>query len=141
MNDFDYAGDLSPQEAWEMLKSKEECNLLDCRTFAEWQFVGIPDLSEINKKALFIEWQTFPVMQKNDNFLQEIVNSGVKKDTKLIIICRSGARSRSAAEFLTTQGYNNCYNLSEGFEGGHDSRSHRGKVNGWKFSGLPWKQG
>ena len=55
MNDFDYAGDLSPQEAWEMLKSKKECNLLDCRTFAEWQFVGIPDLSEINKKALFID--------------------------------------------------------------------------------------
>jgi rhodanese-related sulfurtransferase len=40
------------------------------------------------------------------------------------------------AEFLTTQGYNHCYNLSEGFEGGHDSSSHRGKVNGWKFSGL-----
>ena len=40
-------GDLSPQEAWEMLKSKKDCNLLDCRTFAEWQFVGIPDLSEI----------------------------------------------------------------------------------------------
>ena len=74
MNDFDYAGDLSPQEAWEMLKSKKDCNLLDCRTFAEWQFVGIPDLSEINKKALFIEWQTFPVMQKNDNFLEQIVN-------------------------------------------------------------------
>ena len=141
MNDLDYVGDLSPQEAWEMLKSKNECNLLDCRTVAEWQFVGIPDLSEINKKALFVEWQTFPIMQKNENFLHEIVNSGVEKENKLIIICRSGARSRSAAEFLTTQGYNHCYNLSEGFEGGHDSSSHRGKVNGWKFSGLPWKQG
>ena len=71
----------------------------------------------------------------NYNLIEKI------KSTNLIIICRSGARSRSAAEFLTTQGYNNCYNLSDGFEGGHDSSSHRGKVNGWKFSGLPWKQG
>ena len=55
MNDLDYAGDLSPEKAWEMLKSNEDCSLLDCRTFAEWQFVGIPDLSEINKKALFVE--------------------------------------------------------------------------------------
>ncbi len=141
MNDFDYAGDLSPIKAWEMLESDKNCNLLDCRTFAEWQFVGIPDLSVINKKALFIEWQSFPMMQKNENFLAEIVNSGVSKESTLIIICRSGARSRSAAEYLTNQGYNNCYNFLEGFEGSHDSSSHRGKVNGWKFASLPWKQG
>ena len=141
MNDLDYAGDISPNEAWDMLKSQNNCSLLDCRSIAEWQFVGVPDLTDIEKKTIFIEWQAFPMMQKNENFLQEIVNSGVNKETKLLIMCRSGARSRSAAEFLTTQGYNNCYNLSEGFEGGHDSRSHRGNVNGWKFSGLPWKQG
>jgi rhodanese-related sulfurtransferase len=100
MNDLDYAGDLSPQKAWEMLKSSKDCSLLDCRTIAEWQFVGIPDLSEINKKALFVEWQTFPIMQKNENFLHEIVSSGVEKENKLIIICRSGARSRSAGRVL-----------------------------------------
>ena len=78
------------------------------------------DLSEINKKALLIEWQTFPTMQKNENFLQEITNSGIEKNDPVIILCRSGARSRSAAEFLTTQGYNKCYNFSEVFEGSHD---------------------
>ena len=61
-------------------------------------------------------------MQKNDNFLQEIVNSGVEKDTKLIIICRSGARSRSAAEFLLHKGIIIVITI-RGFEGGHDSRS------------------
>ena len=141
MNDFDYAGDLSPDEAWKLLNSDESSALLDCRTVAEWQFVGIPDLTDINKKALFIEWQSFPAMQKNENFLQDVVNSGIDKNTSLILICRSVARSRSAAEFLTTQGYNCCYNFAEGFEGSHDENSHRGKLNGWKFSGLPWKQG
>lgn len=141
MNDLDYAGDISPNDAWDMLKSKENCSLLDCRSIAEWQFVGVPDLTDIEKKTIFIEWQSFPMMQKNENFLQEIVNAGVNKDTKLIIMCRSGARSRSAAEYLTNQGYTNCYNIAVGFEGSHDGNSHRGKVNGWKFSDLPWKQG
>ena len=115
---------MSPQEAWEMLKSKKDviCWIVGLSQ----RFVGIPDLSEITKKP-FIEWQTFPVMQKNENFLQEIVNSGVEKDTKLIIICRSGARS-TFAEFLTTQGYITVTTY-QGFEGGHDSRSHRG--NEW----------
>ncbi len=141
MNDLDYAGDISPNDAWDMLKTQENCNLLDCRSIAEWQFVGVPDLTDIEKKTIFIEWQSFPMMQKNENFLQEIVNAGVNKDTKLVIMCRSGARSRSAAEYLTNQGYINCYNIAEGFEGSHDGNSHRGKINGWKFSDLPWKQG
>ena len=141
MNDLDYAGDISPNEAWDMLKSQNNCSLLDCRSIAEWQFVGVPDLTDIEKKTIFIEWQAFPMMQKNENFLQEIVNSGVNKETKLLIMCRSGARSRSAAEFLTNHGYTSCYNIADGFEGAHDGNSHRGKISGWKFSDLPWKQG
>ena len=49
--------------------------------------------------------------------------------------------SRSAAEFLTSQGYESCFNCSEGFEGVHDNFGHRSKVNGWKFHNLSWKQG
>ena len=80
-------------------------------------------------------------MEKNNNFLQEINDTGIPKDAKLIFICRSGARSRSAAEFLTHHGYKSCYNLSGGFEGNHDSEGHRGNVSGWKQKNLPWKQG
>ncbi len=71
MNDLDYAGDISPNDAWDMLKSQGNCSLLDCRSIAEWQFVGVPDLTDIEKKTIFIEWQSLPMMQKNDNFLQE----------------------------------------------------------------------
>ena len=73
--------------------------------------------------------------------LKEILDLGLSKDSTLIFICRSGARSRSAAEFLTNHGYKHCFNFCEGFEGSHDELGHRGNVNGWKNSKLPWKQG
>ena len=140
MNNLDYSGDLNPQKAWDLLKS-EDTYLIDCRTSAEWNFVGVPDLSSLNKDAYFIEWQTYPLMEKNNSFLREVANLGITKESKVIFICRSGARSRSAAEFLTNHGYKFCYNFIEGFEGSHDSDGHRGKVSGWKHSKLPWKQG
>ena len=139
--DLDYSGDLSPNEAWDKIKENGDCFLVDCRTSAEWSLVGVPDLDSLGKKVIFLEWQTFPSMEKNSRFLQEISETDLKKNSTIIFICRSGARSRSAAEFLTSQGYKRCFNCSEGFEGSHDNSGHRGKVNGWKFHNLPWKQG
>ena len=139
--DLDYAGDLSPNEAWNIIKENSDCFLVDCRTSAEWSLVGVPDLDSLGKKVLFVEWQTFPTMEKNSRFLQEISETNVTKNSKIIFLCRSGARSRSAAEFLTSQGYESCFNCSEGFEGSHNNFGHRGQVNGWKFHNLPWKQG
>ncbi len=140
MNNLDYAGDVNPEKAWDLLK-REDAYLIDCRTSAEWNFVGVPDLSSLNKDVFFIEWQTYPLMEKNNGFLKEMLSLNISKDSKLIFICRSGARSRSAAEFLTNHGYKSCYNFIEGFEGPHDSEGQRGKVSGWKHSKLPWKQG
>ena len=139
--DLDYAGDLSPNEAWNIIKENNDCFLVDCRTSAEWSLVGVPDLDSLGKKVLFVEWQTFPTMEKNPRFLQEISESNLGKNSKIIFLCRSGARSRSAAEFLTSQGYESCFNCSEGFEGSHDNFGRRSNVNGWKFHNLPWKQG
>ncbi len=139
--DLDYAGDLSPEKSWDILKKEGDSYLVDCRTSAEWAFVGVPDLESLKKKVIFIEWQIFPIMEKNSRFLQEISENITDKNSKIIFLCRSGARSRSAAEFLTSQGYSNCYNCSDGFEGSHNEIGHRGKINGWKHSNLPWKQG
>ena len=139
--DLDYAGDLSPNEAWNIIKENSDCFLVDCRTSAEWSLVGVPDLDSLGKKVLFVEWQTFPTMEKNPRFLQEISETILEKKSKIIFLCRSGARSRSAAEFLTSQGYESCFNCSEGFEGSHDNFGRRSNVNGWKFHNLPWKQG
>src|SRR5690606_19047373 len=40
-----YAGDLTPQEAWDLLLSEPGAVLVDVRTEAEWRFVGVPDTS------------------------------------------------------------------------------------------------
>ena len=96
----------------------------------------------LKAKETFIAPTKFECFEHFDNrFLQEISETDLKKNSKIIFLCRSGARSRSAAEFLTSQGYESCFNCSEGFEGSHDSLGHRSKVNGWKFHDLPWKQG
>ena len=101
MNDLDYAGDINPEKAWDLLKNNKDSHLIDCRTSAEWNFVGVPDLTNLGKNTHFVEWQSYPLMEKNENFLKEISDLGLSKDSTLIFICRSGARSRSAAEFLT----------------------------------------
>jgi rhodanese-related sulfurtransferase len=49
-------------------------------------------------------------------------------------------RSRAAAIAMTGAGYSRAYNIAGGFEGDPDQERHRGKKNGWKASGLPWKQ-
>ena len=40
----DYAGDISPRQAWEMLQSDPKAVLVDVRTPPEWAYVGQPDL-------------------------------------------------------------------------------------------------
>ena len=43
--DGDYAGDVTPSEAWDMLKSEPDAVLIDVRADAEFNYVGRPDLS------------------------------------------------------------------------------------------------
>ncbi|HTP77410.1 MAG TPA: rhodanese-like domain-containing protein [Rhizomicrobium sp.] len=137
----DYAGDLSVTEAWALLQSDPRAQLVDVRTSAEWSFVGLPDLSSLGREALLVEWQSFPTMRPNPSFVDDTVRAGVgAKDAPVLFLCRSGARSRSAAIAITAAGYSRAYNIAGGFEGDLDGERHRGQQNGWKASGLPWKQ-
>jgi rhodanese-related sulfurtransferase len=136
-----YAGDLSVQDVWALLQGDPRAQLFDVRTQPEWNFVGIPDLSGVGRDVRQIEWQAFPSMQLNPNFVRDVIQAaGSNKDTPLLFLCRSGARSRSAAIALTQAGYTRAYNVAGGFEGDLDGERHRGKSNGWKAAGLPWKQ-
>ena len=38
-------------------------------------------------------------------------------------------------------GWQEAYNVIEGFEGDKDAEGHRNTVGGWKFARLPWVQG
>jgi rhodanese-related sulfurtransferase len=140
----DYGGDISPAEALELLKQNPEATLVDVRTQPEWSFVGVPDLSALGKEPVFLEWQSYPSMQVNEAFPDvleaELQRRQVSPDAPVIFLCRSGARSRAAAIALTSHGRSRCLNIAGGFEGGPDPSRHRGMVEGWKATGLPWAQ-
>lgn len=140
----EYAGELSVQEAWSLLATEPKAQLIDVRTAPEWVFVGLPDLSPLGREVKRIEWQTFPSMAANPDFVatvtQAVARSGGDRDTAILFVCRSGVRSRSAAIALTDAGFTRAYNVSGGFEGDLDGEGHRGGKNGWKASGLPWRQ-
>ena len=134
-----YAGDVTPNEAWNILE-KENTYLVDCRTAAEWSFVGVPDISMLGKDTIFAEWVKYPGGIENPDFVNEVKKTGINTDATVLFLCRSGQRSQEAAAHLNKLGYRNCYNISDGFEGYKDSSSHRASVNGWKYNSLPWKQ-
>lgn len=142
---LNYAGDISAAEAWDRLQSDPKAQLIDVRTVAEWNFVGLPDLQNLGRRVHCIEWQGFPNGAQNTGFTAEAVQAltatGAAKSDPVLLLCRSGARSRAAAIALTAAGYSNAFNVASGFEGDVDGKGHRGNLNGWKASGLPWRQG
>jgi len=139
-----YAGDITPQQAWERLGAEPASVLVDVRTRVEWMFVGVPDFSGLAKEPLFIEWQSLPSMAVNADFVDDFTKSmsqiGADNTAPVFFLCRSGGRSLSAARACTAAGFNACYNIVGGFEGDLDAQSHRGTVSGWKHEGLAWIQ-
>ena len=140
MNNAPYAGDLVPADAWAMLEENDGAVLVDCRTEAEWRYVGVPDLGRVGKRVMLVELLRFPDGVPNANFVEDVKRMGVAPEQTVLFICRSGARSRNAAMMMTAAGFGPCYNVAEGFEGDKDGEGHRGTVGGWKRAGLPWQQ-
>ena len=136
----DYAGDISPKQAWAKLAEEPDAVLVDVRTDAEWTYVGLPDLSRIGKRTIGVMWKSYPDMTVNPGFVDDIRKVEVSPDAAVLLLCRSGVRSRSAAIALTAAGFRRCYNVAGGFEGPCDGQNHRGTSSGWKVDGLPWEQ-
>lgn len=139
-----YFADVTPEEAWEALRGEPGAALVDVRTMAEWNYVGLPDVSGTNAPLFRVEWQTFPTGQVNAEFVNmlddALESKGIGRDAPVFFICRSGGRSAYAATAMTAAGYSRCSNVAGGFEGERDSEGHRGSVSGWKAAGLPWVQ-
>ncbi len=136
-----YAGDIASSQAWKVLAERPDAVLIDVRTQAEWAYVGVPDLGPLGKTAHFIEWQRYPGLDRKPGFARQVAAAGITKEQTVLLLCRSGARSAHAAAELTALGYRNCFNVVDGFEGGLDAESHRGRLGGWKATNLSWKQG
>lgn len=135
-----YAGDVTPEEAFAAVTGDDAALLVDVRTHAEWTYVGVPDLSASGREVAFVEWSQYPTGAVNDRFVDEVRAAGADEGTPVYFLCRSGVRSRAAAEALTAAGLGPAYNVLDGFEGQHDADHHRTR-GGWKNSGLPWRQG
>lgn len=132
-----YAGDITPERAWEMLRDDPAATLVDVRTEAERRFVGLPDLSTLGREVVCIEWVHLDG-SPNSDFARELtarVGAG-----PVIFLCRTGGRSVPAAQTGTELGLTPSYNVLDGFEGQLDEHGHRGSANGWQAVGLPWKQ-
>src|ERR1700704_5183570 len=135
-----YAGDVGPMTAWKILSEHKDAVLIDVRTRAEWNYVGLPDLDSIAKKPALLEWQVFPSMQPNPEFVAALSGAIAKKDGPPLFLWRGGARSAAAAKAMTAAGYSTCINVADGFEGPLDAQAKRGSAGGWKAAGLPWRQ-
>ena len=137
---MDYAGDVSPSEAYAGLQAEDDAVLVDVRTAAEWSYVGLPDLSQIGKGVVFVEWQRFPDGTLNEGFVGQLREAGVGEGVPVYFLCRSGVRSAAAAKAVTAAGLGPAFNVVDGFEGPLGQGGHR-DVAGWKVAGLPWRQG
>ena len=129
----DFVGLVSPRLAWDLF-ARGEAVLLDVRTIEERSYVGrIPG-------SLHVAWATGTSMNRNPQFARQVAQQVPDKSAQILVLCRSGKRSASAAGVLTKAGYTNVWSVDEGFEGNLDAEGHRGGADGWRFHGLPWVQ-
>ena len=129
-----YIGALTPSEAYSLLQQVPGAKLVDVRTRAEWDYVGrVPG-------AVQIEWQSYPTGQLNPDFMDQL-RAQTDPGAPVMFLCRSGARSHAAASIAADAGYDQAFNVLEGFEGDKDQNGHRNTVGGWRVAGLPWIQG
>lgn len=88
-----YAGAVTPEEAFALLRGDPRVKLVDVRTNAERDWVGrvaIPDTQHVA-----VEWATYPGGAPNPAFgaqLQQVA----RKDEVLLFLCRSGCARATA---------------------------------------------
>jgi len=138
----DKLGALTPKQAWELFQSDHRAVLVDVRSSMEFLFVGHPT------GAVHVAWIDEPDWVVNPHFATEIrqlMLGGVACEpgdpcAPIILICRSGKRSKEAGLLLIKSGLENVYNVDEGFEGDLDEHHQRSTLGGWRYHGLPWEQ-
>lgn len=143
---------LTAKEAGAMKQSLGNKSLLiDIRTPAEIEYVGIADVTDANIPYMTDDYGVWDdkksrfMMSPNSGFLTKVsdlaAKAGLDKTATIIVTCRSGDRSAPATNLLTNAGYTNVYSVVDGFEGDlakDGPNKGRRAVNGWKNAGLPW---
>jgi rhodanese-related sulfurtransferase len=142
----------SPEASKFMDQNATKALFLDVRTTAEVAFLGMPAQADANgpymKEPDFPAWDNAKATLKlelNPDFLPEVRRRLAAKNLKptdpIVLICRSGDRSASAANLLAEAGFKNVYSVVDGYEGDlakDGPKAGQRAVNGWKNAGLPW---
>ncbi len=133
---------IAPKQAFQLMHDDPRTVLIDIRSSMEFLFVGHP------VGAVHIPWIDEPDWVVNPHFVTEVrklMLGGAVCDSEegcapIILICRSGKRSKEAGNALLQDGLKNIYHIDEGFEGELDESHHRSTVGGWRYHKLPWEQ-
>jgi rhodanese-related sulfurtransferase len=119
---------VTPQEAADLLA--EGWTYVDVRT--------IPEFEAEHPSGAF----SVPLLHKgpagriaNPDFVA-VMESAFGHDTRIVVGCATGSRSRRAAEILTDAGFEELVDMRGGFAGESDSMG-RLVTPGWKAAGLP----
>jgi len=124
---------ISAREGWERLAADKDAVLVDVRMPAEWQSVGLPDLTTLDKNVVALSWDPYDAA----GFAQALRGAVPDLATPILFLCRSGVRSQQTAELAAHLGYETSVNIVEGYEGPPDATGQRGRVCGWQFQDLP----
>ncbi len=122
--------------------------ILDVRSEAEWIYVGHPGPNKLHEgedlagKVVNVSYKIWKkkLFIVNPSFVSDVKDLFEDKNIVLIVMCRSGKRSKDAASALEDAEYTNVYNMTTGFQGDRDGSGYR-TVNGWVIDGLPYADG
>ena len=120
--------ELQTKDIQEFINQNPKSILIDVRTEYEWNNVGKPNGNKIKLEPYFLSIK-YSSGEINENFLNEFKKFNISKDTEVLVICKSGARSSLVSNILNDEEYK-CTNITDGFEGNSSG-------NGWKKIGLP----
>jgi len=84
--------------------------LVDVRTPAEWKDTGIISGS------IRITYMDNEGRVDKQAFLKAIKENVTSKHDLIVLICRTGVRSKKAAQWLAKEGYDNIYNKTHGIK-------------------------
>jgi rhodanese-related sulfurtransferase len=124
---------LKPRDAFEFLRANPQAVFVDCRSHAEYLFVGHPI------GAHHVAWNDGPDWEVNPHFVGQ-VKAIASANRPMVLICRSGRRSLAAGKALEQAGFSEVCNVLDGFEGPLNGQRQRNAIGGWRCEGLPWEQ-
>ncbi|MFN3738601.1 rhodanese-like domain-containing protein [Hydrogenophaga sp.] len=136
--------DLTPTQAWQWLQTESERLraageqpplFVDVRMEIESLYVGRPPGVEN------IPWYEYPDLTPDPaRFAAAVEAEAGSKERPILLICRSGKRTRDAGKALEAAGFSDVAHVLHGFEGELNDEFKRSSLNGWRFEGLPWEQ-